>query len=49
LNDVVSRSARISMMRPASRVELFLPTQVKLLVNVGDELAGGQSVVAKFA
>ena len=48
-NDVVSRSVRISMMRPASRVELYLPTQVKLLVNVGDELAGGQSVVAKFA
>jgi phosphatidylserine decarboxylase len=48
-NDVVSRSVRIAMMRPASRVELYLPPQVKLLVNVGDEVAGGQSVVAKFA
>jgi len=47
-NDVVSRSVRIAMMRPASRVELYLPPQVKLLVNVGDEVAGGQSVVAKF-
>ncbi len=47
-NDVVSRSVRIAMMRPATRVELYLPPQVKLLVNVGDEVAGGQSVVAKF-
>jgi phosphatidylserine decarboxylase len=47
-NDVVSRSVRIAMMRPASRVELYLPAQVKLQVNVGDEVAGGQSVVAKF-
>src|SRR5437667_423104 len=46
--DVVSRSVRIGMMRPATRVDLYLPSQVKLLVNVGDEVAGGQSVVAKF-
>jgi len=47
-NDVVSRSVRIAMMRPASRVDLYLPPQVKLQVNVGDEVAGGQSVVARF-
>jgi phosphatidylserine decarboxylase len=46
--DVVSRSVRLGMMRPASRVDLYLPSNVKLLVNVGDEVAGGQSVVAKF-
>lgn len=46
--DVVSRSVRLGMMRPASRVDLFLPSKVKLLVNVGDEVAGGQSIVAKF-
>lgn len=47
-NDVVSRSVRIAMMRPASRVDLFLPSEVKLHVNIGDEVTGGQSVVAKF-
>jgi phosphatidylserine decarboxylase len=47
-NDVVTRGVRIGMMRPASRVDLFLPNKVKLHVNVGDEVAGGQSVVAKF-
>lgn len=47
-NDVVSRSVRIAMMRPASCVEMYLPPQVKLLVNAGDEVAGGQSVIAKF-
>jgi phosphatidylserine decarboxylase len=47
-NDVVTRGVRIGMMRPASRVDLFLPNNVKLHVNVGDEVAGGQTVVAKF-
>ena len=47
-NDVVSRSVRIGMMRPASRVDLYLPGTVKLHVNSGDELVGGQSVVARF-
>lgn len=46
--DVVSRSGRIGMMRPASRVELYLPRGVKLYVNPGDQVAGGQSIVAKF-
>jgi phosphatidylserine decarboxylase len=47
-NDIVSRSVRIAMMRPASRVDLYLPSHVKLLVNLGDEVGGGQTVVAKF-
>jgi len=46
--DVVSRSERISMMRPASRVDLYLPSIVKLHINAGDEVAGGQSVIGKF-
>ena len=47
-NDVIPRSVRIAMMRPGARVDLFLPPQVKLQVHVGDAVAGGQSVVAKF-
>ncbi len=47
-NDVVTRGVRIGMMRPASRVDLYLPSKVKMHVNVGDEVTGGQSVVAKF-
>ncbi len=47
-NEIVERGVRISMMRPATRVDLYLPDKVRLLVNVGDEVAGGQSVVAKF-
>jgi len=46
--DVVLRSTRVGMMRPAARVDLYLPSGVKLHVNLGDEVAGGQSVVAKF-
>ena len=47
-SDVISRSVRLGMMRPASRVDLYLPNQVKLQVNVGDEVTGGQSVIARF-
>jgi phosphatidylserine decarboxylase len=46
--DIVSRSARLGMMRPGSRIDLYLPGAVKLQVNLGDEVAGGQSVVGKF-
>jgi hypothetical protein len=38
----------MGMMRPASRVDLYLPPTVKLHINPGDEVIGGQSVVAKF-
>ena len=47
-NEIVQRSVRIGMMRPATRVDLYLPKKVKLLVQVGDEVAGGHTVVAKF-
>jgi phosphatidylserine decarboxylase len=46
--DVVARAERLGMMRPAQRVELILPARLKLLVNPGDEVTGGQSIVAKF-
>ena len=48
-NDLVTRSVRLGMMRPGSRVDLYLPPDLKLVVKVGDEVAGGQSVVVKFA
>jgi phosphatidylserine decarboxylase len=46
--DVIPRCTRIGMMRPASRVDLYVPSHLKLRVNAGDEVTGGQSVVGKF-
>ena len=46
--DVIRRSARVGMMRPAGRVDLYVPSDIKLRVNPGDEVTGGQSVVGKF-
>ena len=48
LHDVVPRGTRLGMTRPARRVDLYLPSAVKLHVNAGDEVVGGQSVVARF-
>ncbi len=47
-HNVVPRSARLGMTRPGSRVDLFLSPEVKLLVQAGDVVTGGQSVVGKF-
>jgi phosphatidylserine decarboxylase len=47
-NAVESEFMHLGMKRPARRVDLYLPSAVKLDVNAGDELVGGQSVVAGF-
>ncbi len=46
--DVPSRSARLGMMRLGNRVDIFLPMSAKLVVNLGDKVVGGQSVLARW-
>lgn len=46
--EALPRSTRIGMMRLGQRVDLFLPRAAKLLVRVGDQVVGGQSVVARW-
>jgi phosphatidylserine decarboxylase len=48
LQDLAPIGARFGMRRPARRVNLYLPSAVKLHGNAGDEVVGGQSVVARF-
>jgi len=41
------RGDSISLIRFGSRVEIFLPASTELLVNVGDRVIGGESIVGR--
>lgn len=43
---VLERGQRIGLMRFGSRMDVFLPTDAALLVAVGDQVVGGETVLA---
>jgi phosphatidylserine decarboxylase len=45
----LERGQRFGLIRFSSRADLFLPPEVQLLVQVGDPVQGGNSVVARWA
>jgi phosphatidylserine decarboxylase len=45
-NDEVTRGQRISLIQFGSRVDLYLPMQTRIKVNLGQKVKGGQSIVA---
>jgi phosphatidylserine decarboxylase len=47
VGDEVARGERLSLIRFGSRVDLYLPTQVRLEVKVGDRVRGGETIVAR--
>jgi phosphatidylserine decarboxylase len=47
--DVVARGERVGLIKFGSRVDVILPGGAEVLVKVGDKVAGGSSVVARFA
>lgn len=47
-NDAVQRGERISLIQFGSRVDVYLPKRAKIKVQVGDKVAGGQTVIASF-
>jgi phosphatidylserine decarboxylase len=46
--DSVARGERIGLVRFGSRVDLWLPGEVEVLVSVGTQVKGGSSVLARF-
>ena len=46
-NDLVTKGERTSLIQFGSRVELYLPLNAEVRVNLGDKVRGGESVVAK--
>jgi len=47
-NDVVQRGERISLIQFGSRVDVYLPKRVKIKVQPGDKVIGGETVIASF-
>lgn len=47
-NDAVAKGERIGLVRFGSRVDLWVPQGSELLVKVGDTVAGGSSVLARW-
>ena len=47
-NDAVQRGERISLIQFGSRVNVYLPKDAKIKVQLGDRVVGGESVLAAF-
>ncbi len=49
LGDSILRGDRIGLIRYGSRVDVFLPDEVTILVEEGDRVRAGESAIAEFA
>lgn len=47
-NDPVQRGERISLIQFGSRVDVYLPQKVRIKVEIGDRVIGGETVIAQF-
>jgi phosphatidylserine decarboxylase len=45
---LINQNAEIGFIKFGSRVDLLLPVETKLLVNIGDKVQGGVTVIANF-
>ena len=45
----VKRGERFGLIRFGSRMDLYLPLDLKIAVKVGDRVTGGESILARFA
>jgi len=48
VGDSVTRGERVGMIRFGSRVDIWLPDQVEILVRPGQHVAGGSSILARW-
>ena len=47
-NDAMLRGERISLIQFGSRVDVYLPMNAKVKVQLGDRVVGGLTVLAAF-
>jgi len=46
--ETLERGQRVGLMKFGSRMDVFLPMDATLLVSVGDQVVGGETVLARF-
>jgi phosphatidylserine decarboxylase len=49
LDDTLARGERVGLIKFGSRVDVFLPRGVEILVKVGDRVSGGSSAIGRRA
>src|SRR5215471_14038651 len=49
VGDELNKGERFGMIRFGSRTELYLPLNAEVLVNVGDHVLGGSTIIARLA
>jgi len=49
IGDELKKGERFGMIRFGSRTELYLPLNAEVLVEVGDHVLGGSTIVARLA
>ncbi|MGC8828973.1 MAG: phosphatidylserine decarboxylase [Verrucomicrobiia bacterium] len=47
--DQVIRGERISIIQFGSRCDVYIPLQMKVVVNIGDKVKGGETILAKLS
>ena len=47
-NDLVQRGERISLIQFGSRVDVYLPLNARIKVQLGDRVVGGESILAEL-
>lgn len=47
-NEEVQKGDRISIIQFGSRCDVYLPLQMKVVVNLGDKVKGGETILAKM-
>ena len=48
VGDELKKGDRFGMIRFGSRTEVYLPLAANVLVKVGDHVAGGSTIIARF-
>jgi phosphatidylserine decarboxylase len=48
VGDTVARGERVGLVRFGSRVDVWLPAEVEIVVKRGDHVAGGSSILARW-
>ncbi len=48
VGDVLQKGERFGMIRFGSRTEVYLPVDSNILVNVGDKVRGGETIIAEL-
>ena len=48
IGQLINQTAEIGFIKFGSRVDLLLPIETKLLVNIGDKVQGGVTVIAEY-